>query len=295
MVKATTTDKAQVQATIQIMIEKGDEEMKKSETKMKYIDNGMIKAMRMAACCLLFFAMAGNAWAQGNDGQYVIKKTIYKKVVDNPGPPETYHYVFDESDQHYLAHVKEGNNYVLQDATEFSPNCLWYSGREISLSGTNHNYYFIDDNNQYRFLSAPLEQGGSLSLSDSQPPVYLLNNTDHNYYFYDWDYDNYSEGAGVARGHQYNGILSNEDCQFDWEDGQCWEVYWVECDGSNWSLSNSYSYHITPNAGRFRLVTVESFPMDGTGGLSNLDDFEMEFSTPAQPLSATIEPFSYIR
>ena len=251
--------------------------MKKSETKMKYIDNGMIKAMRMVACCLLFFALAGNVFAQ-SDNLYVIKKTNYNGV----------------GGEHYLAHVKVDDHYELRDATTFGPDCLWYSGREINLSGTNHNYYFIDDNNQYRFLSAPLEQGGSLSLSDSQPPVYLLNNTDHNYYFYDWDYDNDPEGAGVARGHQYNGILSDEECHFDWEYGQCWEVYWVEYDGSDWSLSNAYSYDITPNAGRFRLVTVESFPMDGTGGLSNLDDFEMEFSTPAQPLSATIEPFSYI-
>ena len=251
--------------------------MKKSEMKMKYIDNGMIKAMRMVACCLLFFALAGNVIAQ-SDNLYVIKKSNYNEA----------------GGEHYLAHVKEGDNYVLQDAIEFGPDCLWYSGREINLSGTNHNYYFIDDANQYRFLSAPLEQGGSLGLSDAQPPIYLLNNTDHNYYFYDWDYDNDPEGAGVARGHQYNGILSDEECHFDWEYGQCWEVYWVEYDGSDWSLSNAYSYDITPNAGRFRLVTVESFPMDGTGGLSNLDDFEMEFSTPAQPLSATIEPFSYI-
>ncbi len=261
------------------MIEEGDEEMKKSETKMKYIDNGMIKAMRMVACCLLFFALAGNVIAQ-SDNLYVIKKSNYNGV----------------GGEHYLAHVKVGDNYVLQDAIEFGPDCLWYSGREINLSGTNHNYYFIDDNNQYRFLSASLEAGGSLGLSDSQPPIYLLNNTDHNYYFYDWDYDNYPEGAGVARGHQYNGILSDEECHFDWEDGQCWEVYWVECDGSNWSLSNSYSYHITPNAGRFRLVTVESFPLQvsGEGGLSSLSDFDMEFSNPQHSLSATIQSFSYV-
>ncbi len=207
MDKAATTDKARAQATIQIMIEEGDEEMKKSETKMKYIDNGMIKAMRMVACCLLFFALAGNVFAQ-SDNLYVIKKTNYNGAVV----------------EHYLAHVKVGDNYVLQDATTFSPDCLWYSGREINLSGTNHNYYFIDDANQYRFLSASLVAEGSLGLSDAQPPIYLLNNTDHNYYFYDWDYDNDPEGAGVARGHQYNGILSNEDCQFDWEDGQCFPV-----------------------------------------------------------------------
>lgn len=251
--------------------------MKKSETKMKYIDNGMIKAMRMVACCLLFFALAGNVFAQ-SDNLYVIKKTNYNGA----------------GGEHYLAHVKVDDHYELRDATTFGPDCLWYSGREINLSGTNHNYYFIDDNNQYRFLSASLAAGGSLVLSDSQPPIYLLNNTDHNYYFYDWDYDNDPEGAGVARGHQYNGILSNEDCQFDWEDDQCWEVYWVEFDGSAWNLSDVHSYNITPNAGRFRLVTVESFPLRGEGGLSSLSDFDMEFSNPQHSLSATIQSFSYI-
>jgi len=304
MVKATTTDKAQVQATIQIMIEKGDEEMKKSETKMKYIDNGMIKAMRMVACCLLFFALAGNAWAQGNDGQYVIKKTIYKKVVDNPGPPETYHYVFDESDQHYLAHVKNGDGvWVLQDATEFSPNCLWYSGREYNLMGTNHNYYFIDDENNVRFLMAPLASGGTLSLSSEMPPVYLLNNTDHNYYFYDWDYDNRPNGAGVARGHQYNGITSRTECQAcaggQWNEGneECWAVYWVECNGTTWSLSTVSQYNITENSGRFRTVTVTPYPLvvesPANGGLADLGSFAMEYPN-SQTLSATITPFRYI-
>lgn len=253
--------------------------MKQSVKKMKYNVN-MNKAMRLAACCLLFFAMAGNAWAQ-SDGQFVIKRTNY-----------------GTGGEHYLAHVKVDGLYVLQDATTFSPDCLWYSGREINLSGTNHNYYFIDDANQYRFLSASLAAGGALGLSDTQPPVYLLNNTDHNYYFYDWDYDNYPEGAGVARGHQYNGILSDEDCRFDWEDDQCWEVYWVEFDGSAWNLSDVHSYNITQNAGRFRLVTVESFPMEivGTGGLNDLDGFAMDYPS-NHPLAASftgVLPFSYI-
>ena len=261
--------------------------MMKSEMKMNYSNNNSMKtAMRLAACCLVLFAMAGNAWAQ-SDGQFVIKRTNYG----------------GQGGEHYLAHVKVNGHYVLQDATTFSPDCLWYSGREISLSGTNHNYYFIDDNNQYRFLSAPLSAGGSLSLSDSQPPVYLLNNTDHNYYFYDWDYDNRPNGAGVARGHQYNGILSDEECQFDWEDGQCWEVYWVECydnndDNNDWKLSASHSYDITPNAGRFRLVTVTSIPMriEGTGGLDDLDGFAMDYPS-NHPLTASftgVLPFSYI-
>ena len=252
--------------------------MKKSETKMKYIDNGMIKAIRLAACCLLFFALAGNALAQSDD-LYVIKKTNYNGA----------------GGEHYLAHVKVGDSYELQDATVFSLNCLWYSGREINLVGTHHNYYFIDDANQYHFLSAPLSAGGSLSLSDSKPPVYLLNNTDMNYYFYDWDYDNKPEGAGVARGHQYNGV-TQETCTHQWENNQCWEVYWVECDGSNWHLSTNLSYDITANSGRFRLVTVTSIPMEivGTGGLNDLADFEIEYQS-SQSLSASITaPFSYI-
>ncbi len=262
------------------MIEEGDEEMKKSETKMKYIDNGMIKAMRMVACCLLFFALAGNVFAQ-SDNLYVIKKTYYNGT----------------GGEHYLAHVKVGDNYVLQDATTFSPDCLWYSGREINLSGTNHNYYFIDDANQYRFLSAPLTAGGELLLSDSKPEVYLLNNTDQNYYFYDWDYDNWPEGAGVARGHQYNGVTA-ETCVAEWKYEQCWEVYWVECDGSNWGLSSAYSYDITPNAGRFRFVQDHYYPMEITsnqGGLDDLVGFEMEFpDNTVHSLSASITPFYYI-
>ena len=254
--------------------------MKKSETKMKYIDNGMIKAMRMVACCLLFFALAGNVFAQ-SDNLYVIKKTYYNGT----------------GGEHYLAHVKVGDNYVLQDATTFSPDCLWYSGREINLSGTNHNYYFIDDANQYRFLSAPLTAGGELLLSDSKPEVYLLNNTDQNYYFYDWDYDNWPEGAGVARGHQYNGVTA-ETCVAEWKYEQCWEVYWVECDGSNWGLSSAYSYDITPNAGRFRFVQDHYYPMEITsnqGGLDDLVGFEMEFpDNTVHSLSASITPFYYI-
>jgi hypothetical protein len=265
------------------VIEKGDKALMKSEMKMKY---NMKMAWRLAACCLLLFALAGNALAQGQDKQFVIKKTKY-----NPAPGEA---------DHYLAHVYNTttNAWELQDATEFSPNCLWYSGREISLSGTNHNYYFIDDNNQYRFLSAPLVAEGSLGLSASQPPIYLLNNTDHNYYFYDWDYDNYPEGAGVARGHQYNGILSDDDCNYDWRDDQCWEVYWVECDGSNWSLSSQYAYDITQNAGRFHLVTVEPSPMEivGTGGLDALASFAMDYpSNHSLTASFTgVLPFRYI-
>lgn len=248
-------------------------------------------ARRLAACCLLLFALAGNALAQGQDKQFVIKKTKY-----NPAPGE---------EDHYLAHVYNTttNAWELQDATEFGPNCLWYSGREYNLMGTNHNYYFIDDENHVRFLMAPMASGGTLSLSSEMPPVYLLNNTDHNYYFYDWDYDNRPNGGGVARGHQYNGITGPLECQAcaggQWHEDneECWAVYWVECNGTTWSLSTVSQYNITENSGRFRGVTVTPYPLvvvsPANGGLADLGSFAMEYPN-SQTLSATITPFRYI-
>ena len=257
-----------------------------------YIKGKAATARRLALGCLLLFAVFGSAWAQGSDGQFVIKKTKY-----NPSPGD---------DDHYLAHVYNTttNKWELQDATEFSPSCLWYSGREYNLMGTHHNYYFMDENGDPRFLMAPLASGGALSISTTKPPIYLLNNTDQNYYFYDWDYDNRPEGAGVARGHQYNGITNQTDCEaceggkWDNVDEECWAVYWVECDGTTWSLSTTSQYNITANSGRFRAVSVESFPMviSGTGGLDNLTGFDMVYSTPSHSLSASFTgvPFSYI-
>ena len=254
----------------------------KGHSKMKtHLINNISKfTRRLFLGSLMLFGLAGNALAQ-TDQPYVIKLTNYNNAAGD----------------HYLAHVKVGQNWVLQDATTFSPDCLWYSGREISLSGTNHNYYFIDDNNHYRFLSAPLEAGGTLGLSDSQPPVYLLNNTDHNYYFYDWDYDNRPQGAGVARGHQYNGVTNNDECTAcggNMEDGECWEVYWVECNNGVWKLSGTHHYNITETSGRFRLVTDTPIDMQITeGGLNDLASFNMDYPN-SHSLSATIEPFSYI-
>ena len=54
--------------------------------------------------------IAGNAMAQ-NDPRFVI---MYEN--------------------HYLAHVNNGGTWTLQDATTFSPDCIWYSGN-------NYNYY----------------------------------------------------------------------------------------------------------------------------------------------------------
>ena len=248
--------------------------------------NRMKMSRRVAACCLLLLALATDVLAQ-NDKPYVIKRTKYSEA----------------SGDHYLEHAKVDGAWVLRDATTFNPNCLWYSGRDINISGTNHNYYFIDEETgDLHFLSAPLEAGGALSLSASQPAVYLLNNTDQSYYFYDWDIDNRpTDGAGLARGHQYNGIANATECQacaggqWDDDDEECWAVYWVEYDGSAWRLSTASQYNITENSGRYRLVTVEPFPMEvsGEGGLSSLVDFEMNYPS-NQPLSATIEPFNYI-
>ena len=169
-----------------------------------------------------------------------------------------------KKDNHYLAHVKVGDTWVLQDATVFDPEtCLWYSGTEFNSSGTNHNYYFKEvfenGTTNYHFLSAPLEANGTLSYSSTTPYTYLLRNREGIYYFYDWDADAY--GRGVARGIQHTGVSSQSDCQYSWGDNQCWEVYWVECtgnatDGYTWQLSPSSSYHITNDAARFRQVTV---------------------------------------
>ena len=98
---------------------------------------------KLAVCCLLLFAFAGSVAAQ-NDPLHVIKK-----------------------DGHYLAHVYDetAQDWVLQNADEFGPNCLWYSGNTVNVLGLHHNYYFVDGNGNYRFLSAPLQGNGTLSLS----------------------------------------------------------------------------------------------------------------------------------
>ncbi len=118
----------------------------------------------------LLFSFAGTTLAQ-TDGQYVIKR------IQEATPGD-----------HYLAHVYNTttNAWELQMATSFSPDCIWYSGTRFNPDGTNHNYYFFDGEN-YRFLSAPLEADGELSLSHSTPPTQLLRNTEQIYYFTRWD------------------------------------------------------------------------------------------------------------
>lgn len=255
--------------------------------------NRMKITRRLAASCLLLFALAGNALAQGTDGQFVIKKG-----------------------DHYLAHVYNGSAWVLQDVNSFSPNCLWYSGPNFNPSGTNHNYYFYDGEN-YRFLSAPFEPDGTLSLSASLPATSLLRNTDQIYYFYDWDSDTY--GGGLARGHQYS-VSTEEECTTcggNWHDVngqgnyQCWEVYWLEYD-SQWKLTSQSHYSRNPeeddgnggvpNAGLFRGVTITEHPIQVTStdpdhpGLTSLTIPQTEMNQNTyQQLSAVIsgEGFSY--
>ena len=112
---------------------------------------------KLAVCCLLLFAYAGSVAAQ-NDPLHVIKKG-----------------------DHYLAHVYDEttHDWVLQDAATFDPTtCLWYSGNTVNVYGLHHNYYFIDGNDNYRFLAAPLQPNGQLSLSATMPSIQLLRNTD---------------------------------------------------------------------------------------------------------------------
>ena len=216
----------------------------------------------LIACCLMLFAFAGSAMAQ-NDPLHVIKKG-----------------------NHYLAHVITVQNsdttiWELQDVTTFSPECLWHSGNTVNVLGLHHNYYFIDGYGNYRFLSAPLQAGGTLSLSASLPSIQLLRNTDQIYYFYDWDPDEY--GRGVARGHKYAEATTQELCTHTWseEDQECWDVFWVEYDegGTNtWKLSGQSSYHITTNGSRYRPVTATEHEEEITSVSGGLDDLTLTYS-----------------
>ncbi len=212
---------------------------------------------------------------------------------------------------HYLEHVKVGGNWQLQNTDSFNPNCLWYSGNTVDVTGINHNYYFIDlADTSYHFLSAPLEPNGTLGLSASFPGAQLLRNVEQIYYFYNWDMVSPGEGGGVARGLQYVGVNDSTSCAHcgnggSWSavDNQCWEVYWVEykIEGTKWELSSASSYGITENSGRFRKVTVQEHVTPSTGtGLQGLmvdgtatTGFSMEFNDSIS-LSASINlPYKY--
>ncbi len=230
---------------------------------------------------LLLWSFGGQAMAQGNDKKVVIKKNISVTGATN--------------ETHYLAHVKVNGEWVLQDATTFSPNCIWYTGTNFNRAGTNHNFYFIDpdDAENPHFLSAPMTAGGSLSLSASKPPTYALSNTDLNYYFYDWD------KKGIARGHQVTGVADNEHCNYAFEDGECWQVYWIEYNGS-WGLTSTTqgSYGITATAARAYDLTVTEHAAEisgaPTGGLTALSvaNTEMTYNTNQTP-SVTVSSLTY--
>ena len=238
----------------------------------------------LIACGLMLVLFGGNAMAQGNDKFVVIKKNV--SVGTSPN-----------TTNHYLAHVKVGGVWELQDATTFDPaTCLWYTGSNYNRAGTNHNYYFIDDEDKPRFLSAPISSGGALSITDDKPATYLLSNTDQDYYFYDWD------KVGLARGHKNAPITSSAECTSgDWndDDQECWLVYWVEYDlsSSTWKMTDDHSYNITDNAAR--AYTVTATPHDivinsSTGGFTavGVSNAEMNYGDNQNP-TVTISNLTY--
>lgn len=234
---------------------------------------------------LLFLGLfAASAMAQGTDNPVVIKKNISRTGSDGS--------------THYLAHVENSPGvYVLQDVNVFDPaTCLWYTGTKYNHTGKNHNYYFEDGNGALRYLSAPMAANGTLSLSADKPAAYLLSNTDQNYYFYNWD------GVGLARGHQVIGIADAATCtaagsEWDNDAGECWEVYWVEYDGSTWKMTSNQSYSMTTNAARAYEITVTEHPLEvtgtPTGGLTALTASTTMTYPSNQPLTATVSAYSY--
>ncbi len=215
----------------------------------------MNRKLRNITLIALLLLTGSVAMAQ-SDGAYVIKRS---------------------TENHFLEHVKVGDIWVLQDASEFSPNCLWYSGRDFNISGTNHNYYFFDETGTPIYLGAPFQANGNIYLSTTPPETYILSNPDMDYYFYDWDND--GQGRGVARGHQDAGITNLNDCLHDWDDsaGECWEAYWVGySDATGWKMSATSSYDLPEDfAARYRSVQITLHPTQVTsstgGGLAGIN------------------------
>ena len=98
----------------------------------------MNKTFKQIILLTALLLAGGSAMAQ-NDRQYVIWK-----------------------DGHYLSHA--GN--TIQDATSFSPDCLWYSSN-------NYNYYFMNGTTRM-YLKAPLALGGDITC-DADPGTSILN------------------------------------------------------------------------------------------------------------------------
>ncbi|MBO4307312.1 MAG: fibronectin type III domain-containing protein [Bacteroidales bacterium] len=253
-----------------------------SEKKKACRGNKASKLMRrLTVLVFMVMALTGRSAAQITDPAYVIVYEVGPTV-------------------HYLSHVKEGGVWKLQDATEFSPSCIWYSGTTFNPSGDEHNYYFYADG-EYRFLAAPLEVNGELYLSDSLPGTSILRNTDMDYYFYDWDKDTY--GGGVARGKRH--YVTQGECTYSWGDNQCWQVYWVEYDAAagpaRWRLTSASYYHrddnpAEPGAHYQTVDTVwhdEDIVSVESGGIT-IADFEMEYNT-NHPFNITAGTYSYTR
>ena len=247
---------------------------------IRYIGFSLVAAVMMLA--------GSTALAQGSDGQYVIKV---------------------RGNGHYLAHVRNSNgDYVLGDLTSFSPECLWYSGIEFNISGTNHNYYFYDTvTENYRYITAPMRPNGTLGLSDDMPATYLLSNTDTIYYFYDWDSEANGDGGGLARGLQFSSINTQQncsDCGHVWGDEQCWDVYWIAYkEGDGWKTSpNCYDIDGLSGGvigGRFHSVGVEFHPkvVSGVseGALATLSNWEpTEPSSKLYNVNATSYTYTFV-
>ena len=237
-----------------------------------HIYNKVSTKQRLTLLGLLFLCIAGNVKAQ-EAPLYVIKM---------------------EGQNNYLSHSGSGTSATLQNATAFSPNCLWYSGPNVE-----YNYYFIDEDGNYRYLSAPLALNGELYLTPTYPGTVVLNIASSGQYFYDWD-------DGLARGEEIS--IGVDDCNTlynGYSDGQCWKVVWVsyeEFEGNmRWQMSSQYGYNPTTYAARFMSVTKTEHPVEiletpaPTGGLPTIADFAMTYS--ADPLAThaldgTATPFS---
>ena len=209
--------------------------------------------------------LIGSAAMAQNDPQYVIKK-----------------------DGNYLAHVSSGSTYTLTNADTFNPStCLWYSGPNVE-----YNYYFIDNNGVRRYLSAPLALSGALEISETTPPTVVLNKPHEDYFFYDWN-------DGIARGVQ----LDMEECEAHSEyygihGSECWKVVWVSYEGGSWQMSSVYGYDPTPNAARFKRVTIHSYaaqviPAENPGGAPTIADFAIAYGDTPHQVNGTASDFSY--
>ena len=206
-------------------------------TNSAYI-NKVSTTRRLAVACLLLFTMAGSLMAQ-NDRQYVIKRIVGSTV-------------------HYLSHA-DG---TLQDATDFSPDCIWYSSN-------NYNYYFMDGSARM-YLKAPLALDGTISV-EANPSTQTLNDTYQDFFFYDWDH-------GLARGVQHFG----GECptEYNSSGSQCWQVVWLSYENSSWKMSSVYGYDPTIQSARYlnETTTVHGEEISvTTGGAGNLADFSMNY------------------